>query len=87
MRIAMETRDGPRDVTATPADMSDRHHRSNGRGVVCLRWQNALQHRQCSAVHSEVNPLHPVQRNFVDPTSERPRSSAAAKRGRGSVPT
>ena len=39
MRIVMETRDGPRDVTATPADVSDRHHRSNGRGVVCLRWQ------------------------------------------------
>ena len=35
MRIAMETRDGSRDVTATLADVSDRHHRSNGRGVVC----------------------------------------------------
>ena len=75
----MEKRDGPRDVTATPADVSDRHHRSNGHGVVCLHWQNALQHRQCSAVHSGVNPLHPVQRNFADPTSKCLGTCATAK--------
>ena len=83
----METRDGSRDVTATPADVSDRHHRSNGRGVVCLRWQNALQHRQRSAVHSEANLLRLEQFYLPSQASKRPRSSAAAKRGRGSVPT
>ena len=83
----METHDGPRDVTATPADVSDRDHRSNGRGVVCLHWQNALKHRQCSAVHSGVNPLHPIQRNFIDPTSKRPETCAAAKWGSRNVPT
>ena len=60
MQIAMATRERSRDVTATPADVSDRHHRSNGRGVVRPQWRNALHHRQRSAVHSRVNPLHPV---------------------------
>ena len=78
---------GPRDVTATPANVSDRHHRSNVRGVVCPRWQNALQHRQCSAVHSRVNPLHPVQRNFVDLTSKRLGTCVATQRSQTSVLT
>ena len=83
----MAARDGPRDVTATPADVSDRHHLSNGRGVVCPRWKNALQHRQRSVVHSGANPLHPVQRNFVDPTSKRPGTCIAAQRSQTSVLT
>ena len=88
--IAMVHMDADRDGDARSTswcDVSGHHHRSNGRGVVCPRWQNALQHRQCSAVHSGVNPLHPVQRNFVDPTLERPRTCATAKWRPRSVPT
>ena len=75
----MEAREGLRDVIAMLADVSDRYHRSNGRGVVCPHWQNALQHRQCSAMHFRVNPLHPVRRNIVDPTSERPGASGSVR--------
>ena len=42
---------------------------------------------QCSAMHSGVNPLHPRQRNFVDPTSKRPRTCVAAQRSQTSVLT
>ena len=72
MQIAMATRDRMRDVIATPADMPDRHHRSNGRGVVCLRWQNALQYRQRSAVHSEANLLRLEQLYLPSQASKRP---------------
>ena len=66
----------------------DRHHWSNGRGLVCPRWQkNPFQHHQCSAVHSGARLLRPMQSRIYIPASKRPRSSAAAKWGRGSVLT
>ena len=35
MRIAMATHDRPADVTAESSDVSDRRHRSEGRGLTC----------------------------------------------------
>ena len=87
MQIAMATCDRPDDVTSEPADVVDRHHGSEGRGLACRQLQitsQHQQHRQCSIARLERHPIH--RSNFL-PSSNCPRSSTAAQRALGSVLT
>ena len=84
MQIAMATRDRPFDVTTAPADVSKRVMEA----VWCGHTRKS-RYSTASAVLCTLggSSLHPEQFCLYIQASKRPRSSATAKRGRGSVPT